>query len=213
MRMGKPIIKRCEVCAGLLEEQTIASCNTIGARNWTDGKPDAPMMPDIPWLVKCPHCRAMLWLDELQEVQGLNIHDTKTRAGYIKRYERPKVADYFKALKQGKLDASKERYLRMRAWWAGNDKRRDSGQMSRLSTQEEANLQALEAFMDLSDVEDRIMAAEIKRELGQFNAALDLLMDVPNKAQSQVVARITALAREQDSFVREVKREEVVANE
>ncbi|TNC79390.1 MAG: hypothetical protein C9356_19465, partial [Oleiphilus sp.] len=70
----------------------------------------------------------------------------------------------------------------------------------------------LEAFMDLSDVEDRIMAAEIKRELGQFNAALDLLLDVPNKAQSLVVARITTLAREQGPFVREVKREEVVAN-
>ena len=212
MRMGKPIIKRCEVCAGLLEEQTIASCNTIGARNWTDGKPDAPMMPDIPWQVKCPHCRAMLWLDELQEVR-IRKRWWGTKTYNIERYHRPVLSDYFKSLAQDNLGDEKIRYLRMRAWWAGNDKRRDSEQMSRLSTQEEANLQALEAFMDLSDVEDRIMAAEIKRELGQFNAALDLLMDVPNKAQSQVVARITELAREQDPFVREVKRKEVVANE
>lgn len=209
MRMGMPLIKRCEECAGLFEEQTIKSGNTMGARSWTDGKMNAPMMPDIPWLVKCPHCRALLWLDEQPEARNLKWLKKKVRAGYIKPYLKLGIADYFKALEHRGLEANKERYLRMRAWWAGNDKRRDTEIMSTLSSREKANLKALEGFMDLSDLSDRLMAAEIKRELGQFDQALDLLMDVLGEDLAHVVIRIAELAREKDPYVRELESESV----
>jgi hypothetical protein len=55
MQFGTTIIKKCLECSGLIKEYTIMSGNTFGAIFWTDGKRDAPMLPDLPWLVKCPH--------------------------------------------------------------------------------------------------------------------------------------------------------------
>jgi uncharacterized Zn finger protein len=53
---GPTVIYECSSCGKHIEQQTIVSGNTFGARFWTDGKVDAPMLPDEPWLVKCQHC-------------------------------------------------------------------------------------------------------------------------------------------------------------
>jgi hypothetical protein len=41
-----------------------AEGNTIGAIYWTDGKREAKMLPNHPWLVKCPVCSRLFWVDE-----------------------------------------------------------------------------------------------------------------------------------------------------
>ena len=51
MLPGPTTIKRCPGCKGLLAEGTLASGNTLGATFWTDGKREAPMLPEMPWLV------------------------------------------------------------------------------------------------------------------------------------------------------------------
>ena len=65
---GSSNILKCSDCTGLIEEPTMASGNTFGARYWTDGWRDAPMMQEGPWLAKCPHCQTPLWLDALEKV-------------------------------------------------------------------------------------------------------------------------------------------------
>jgi len=52
------------------------SGNTFGATFWTDGKRDAPMLPDLPEFVKCPHCKLLLWINEQEELldaEGQNL--------------------------------------------------------------------------------------------------------------------------------------------
>ncbi|MFZ4580311.1 MAG: hypothetical protein ACOYOB_18160, partial [Myxococcota bacterium] len=66
MTPGPTIINKCSACAKLVEQATIGSGNTFGATFWTDGKREAPMLPDPLWLVMCPHCQAPLWVDELE---------------------------------------------------------------------------------------------------------------------------------------------------
>jgi hypothetical protein len=68
MMPGPTLIRRCSLCLKLFLQETISSGNTFGASWWTDGKMEAPMLPDEPWLVKCPHCGALLWIDEQEEV-------------------------------------------------------------------------------------------------------------------------------------------------
>lgn len=67
MMPGETIYRECPSCDGLLIERTLLSGNTIGARYWTDGKMDAPMMPQYPALVRCAHCQKLLWLPEARE--------------------------------------------------------------------------------------------------------------------------------------------------
>lgn len=37
---------------------------------------DAPMLPDNPGLVKCPHCRSAVWIHELEMVDEVEQFDT-----------------------------------------------------------------------------------------------------------------------------------------
>lgn len=64
MQPGKSIVRACPSCGQEVIESTTLSGNTFGALFWTDGKCEAPMLPDMPWLVKCPGCEAPLWIDE-----------------------------------------------------------------------------------------------------------------------------------------------------
>ena len=68
MLPGPILIKQCPQCQKLFSESTLASGNTIGATFWTDGKCEAPMLPETPWLVKCAHCGHLIWIDEARQV-------------------------------------------------------------------------------------------------------------------------------------------------
>jgi hypothetical protein len=57
---GPDIVRECPKCRVPLLQHTISSGNTFGAQFWTDGLILAPMLPDQPWLVKCPNCGTLL---------------------------------------------------------------------------------------------------------------------------------------------------------
>jgi hypothetical protein len=39
---------------------------------------NAPMLPDNPKLVKCPHCRSLVWIDKLETVGEVEPFDNMT---------------------------------------------------------------------------------------------------------------------------------------
>jgi len=51
MLPGPTIVRKCSTCGKLIAQPTLLSGNTFGARFWTDGKREAPMLPEQPWLV------------------------------------------------------------------------------------------------------------------------------------------------------------------
>lgn len=206
MRFADPVIKRCGLCSGFIEEKKVMSGNTLGAKYWTDGKVEAPKLSVMPKWVRCPHCQALSWLEELKVATKLDKIRFKKQLRNTKAYCKPSQQDFFKTLSLPESDPSKEKYLRVRAWWTGNDNRRDTEIMSTLSLAEQTNLHALAPTLDLNGIYDRIMAAEIKRELGQYEEALNLLMDVLNERSAIAVSTIIALARKQDSYVREIEQ-------
>jgi hypothetical protein len=75
----------------------------------------------------------------------------------------------------GVSDKQKERYLRLRAWWAGNDFRRESEKSTQLDSFETDNLRTFITLLDESEDTDRLMKAEALRELGEFADAEKLL--------------------------------------
>lgn len=199
---GLTIIRKCSACSKAIKQDTIASGNTFGAMIWTDGKRIAPMLPDQPWLVMCPHCHAPLWLDEL-EVLGVTAPRSaqNTFSGAL-RYEFPSVNDYFSVLESGVAELKKIRYIRLRAWWAGNDIRRTKEAEVKISAREEENLIAFAEILDEANTNDLVMKAEVMRELGRFDDATALLTKVNDNDLSQAIEIIKLLAEKSDPYVR-----------
>jgi len=208
MLPGPTLIRKCSACEKLIAQPTIASGNTFGARFWTDGKSDAPMLPDEPWLVKCPHCGALVWIDEQEQVGEVGQRDNG--GGTFKNalpYDTPSMQDYLGILEKESSDNEKIRYIRLRAWWAGNDIRREGEDPAPLSDDEIANLFAFATLLDESDEDDRIMKAEVMRELGNYEDAMALLSKPFSDEVAQAVDIIKALTAREIPFVSEMKIE------
>ena len=50
---GANLIIKCPACQFLHQRESLISGNTFGAEYFSDGKRDAPMLPDFPYFVKC----------------------------------------------------------------------------------------------------------------------------------------------------------------
>ncbi len=179
MMPGETIYRECSSCEKLLIERTLQSGNAIGARFWTDGKMDAPMLPQSPALVRCAHCQKLLWLPEARE------HEFATPPAMFENVvgaldpRAPTEADYLEAIGSGLApDKERETYCRVHAWHCFNDARRDaknSAELNELSDVAAVNMRALFAMLDRVHPPERLMRAELARELGRFPEALGLL--------------------------------------
>ena len=54
---GNPRILVCPFCGKEKEIMSLVSGNTCGAEYWSDNKQIAPMLPEISYVQRCPHCR------------------------------------------------------------------------------------------------------------------------------------------------------------
>lgn len=223
---GLIVIKRCSECRKLIEEETMMSGNTCGAVFWTDGECHADMLPDEPKLVKCPFCKALVWLEELEEAgdKGVNrydgfvpINNPDVALDITRPYKMPNRNDYFRLLKTKIDSAEREIYLRLRAWRAGNNRRRRSEHgparfqgkkdkpMEPLSNAEKMNMNELSCMLDEKNDEERLLKAELLRELGFFNRSLYLLAMPLEKEYKASAEYIKELAGKKDPWVREMK--------
>lgn len=115
MKPGPTIIRKCSVCTKPVKQHTIGSGNTFGATFWTDGKREASMLPDQPWMVICPHCHSTLWIDELETLGETGPWgDGRGKFKDAIEYETPSLDDYLTALGKGEDTPEKERYVRLR---------------------------------------------------------------------------------------------------
>ena len=96
MILGPAIIRQCSACSKPIKQFTIQSGNTFGAKFWTDGKHEAPMLPDQPWLVICPHCHAPVWINELEPLGESNLWvELNGQFRDALYYDPPSLDDYF----------------------------------------------------------------------------------------------------------------------
>ena len=202
MIAGLTIIRRCSACSQAIEQRTIASGNTFGATFWTDGKREAPMLPDRPKLIACPHCHALLWIDQLKELAAVDPRKGRERFVTALPCQTPRFGDYLSFLRRGALTPDKERYVRVRAWWAGNDERRKTVPKLPLSQAERSNLSALIRILEKSAPGgDILMRAEALRELGRFDEVLALLAMPVGEDWERAAGVIRGLAEQAQPFV------------
>jgi len=191
------------------------SGNTFGARAWTDGKEIAPMLPEPPAVVKCHHCAECYWLedaekvgtDDLMKKEGQQCNPAWAKAAEV---QEPTEEEYYEALEKGlAVNTMQERNLRVLAWWRSNDAFRDAAAGK---TQEyrdipgpcRKNLEALVSLLATKDDMDRLMKAEVLRELGEFEAAKEVLSYVDSTEFEAVVRQFRSLCENRDTCVREL---------
>lgn len=164
---GPTLIKLCSECSGLIKEFSDASCNTFGARNWTDGEMFAPMCTEKAFLVKCPYCHALVWIDELPKVDEIEPWDEKSYSGSEYRL-RPNLEDYLSYLnKYDDIGLEKERYIRIRAWQEGNDKRREVlARTTAMTEKEKQFIETYSEFLNSPESKDVSKGIEVLNECG-----------------------------------------------
>ncbi len=169
MLPGPNILHQCTNCGKQFYSESFGSGNTFDATFWSDGYVDAPMYPDYPPFVRCPHCKTGLWLDKLEELAELPL-------GIIPDVPKCFVPDVKSILKQlSKTDHSynQEIWLLQRLIQITNHRRRKIRRpLSRTGKF------ALEAFIQLvpdyySD-ETYLDLIECHRELGDFEKAEEM---------------------------------------
>lgn len=218
MRPGPDQVIECPKCRGVARVFTMRSGNTIGARRWTDGEMIAPMLPRQPAITRCRYCGHYYWISDARVIGEWSLlggaaQETPPTWKAAERVRELSGPEYLEAIEEGAADTEeRESHLRICAWWSGNDPLRSQGPSPVDQTQAvparspEAvmNLERLLELLDTSNPDQRLMAAELLRELGRFDDAMRLLEFHFPREYAVKVALVRNLAQEKDILVREI---------
>jgi hypothetical protein len=179
---GPDYIYECPKCSNLLKKGSNNSGNTFGSTLYSDGKMIAPMLPEFPNLTKCKKCDTILWLSTMKEVGTCDAWDEKCKKEWknADRAEFLDVTDLFRFLEMDivKNDKEKEKIVRQRIWWTFNDRLRNNKEIFVQENDEvlwEQNCRRLVELFDTTDVNQKIMTAELHRNLGGFESCMELI--------------------------------------
>ncbi|MFC2124602.1 hypothetical protein ACFLU5_07300 [Bacteroidota bacterium] len=64
-----PTIIECPHCQHQALKESLISGNTLEAVYWTDGKREAPMLPEFPSLTFCDGCKKAYWVNDAKEIE------------------------------------------------------------------------------------------------------------------------------------------------
>ena len=216
MTPGPDIILKTPERGDLVKTSTINSGNTFGATLWTDGKMEAPMLPDEPMFLCNPQTGESFWIDDCEEIGEAPgiwseprevIHEDRVLSSEeidaIPYAAEAQEDQYLELLKQENLMQVRERYARMRVWWLDNDRARQSGSSNRPAHFRD-NLESLLPLLVLNIDEDRLMAAEILRELGEHQGATQMLDFTFKEEYSLALRTIQNLNEEAETRVAKI---------
>jgi hypothetical protein len=194
MLPGPFYVYTCPNCGNLLSKGSLMSGNTFGARIFSDGKRIAPMLPEYPNLTKCKKCDRIFWLSKLKEIgtfcwddfpcwldgSGGNPKTLTWRNADSATFLN--IDDYQKAIEMGLIEnVAEEIMIRQNIWWAYNDRIRDGQNIFTNDEDEERwkdNINLLMNLLDQSDINQRIMVADIYRNLGDFESCIHLIRSI-----------------------------------
>jgi hypothetical protein len=229
---GPDQIVACPTCGGLGRYATLLPGNNVGARVWTDLREIAPMLPRPPAVVRCRHCGPYYWLADAREVGELGGEAREDRqelwAGLrslfaggrtaepprftreqIEHVRKPSEAEYYAALGAGlATNPAQEKTLRILTWWRRNDAYRTSPpgmpSAAELPASARENLEALVDLLSEEEACDRLMKAELLRELGRFEEARRVRHGPFTPGQQRAAEQLLSLCERGDTTVREL---------
>ena len=163
-------------------------------------------------MVKCHACAKCYWLTDATEI-GVVARDFRAKEPVPEAWSKapevkePSADEYLDAIEAGLAkDRAQEKSLRLLAWWRANDASRDwtpDAERARAASPDgfRRNLRRLAELLTDDTDDERVMKAEVLRELGQFKAAEAALGEVVSKDLDWVVERIRTLCRARNAKV------------
>lgn len=195
----------CPHCQAAMTILALRSCNTFGATFYTDGHVEGAMYDETCRLNTCPACGKYFWLEDAKPRT-----DDDDRAGAADELFPPAegVRDegYETALRARPWTSrEQELYLRIRVWWWSNMPYRDqSAKRINVAEHDKANLMRLLELLDENDANHRLMRAEIYRQLGLFEQAIEELGDDFDDRYGLAARRIRELAERRETRVQPI---------
>jgi hypothetical protein len=183
MKYGPNYIYECPQCGNLIQRKSLLSGNTFDSKIYSDGKRIAPMLPEFPNLTECKKCRYIFWLTKANKIGeyswGDKLNPLWKNADHA---EFLSIHNYFKALKENVAENQHEElFIRKRIWWSFNDRVRKGGKLFRFVNDEvrwKENIDRLLKLLDIEQVDQKIMVAELYRNLGEFKLCLELINSI-----------------------------------
>ena len=198
MLPGNSQILTCPHCGQKKEIMSLRSGNTVGAQLWSDNKQIAPMLPEISYVQKCPHCKKYFIRSRQKQVYAESGFSSEQ--GLLSFDE---MKEAFAQLSQEKFrDTKEEANVRMMLHHAYNDYyfrawRRTVAEADQKLFQENARW-LIEHF-----ITDNVMKAEFYREVGDMGKAKSLIENVTgdNDFMKRIVATIKEKINKGDKAV------------
>ncbi len=211
----------CPDCGALAKYQTLISGNTFGSTIWSDTMRFSPMLPHPAPVVRCSACLYCYMLADAEKVglfppfKGRHADPddkSETPRAWIDAPEvvEPSENEYYAAIDAGLHgdDKVKLRNLRILAWWRANEPYRGSKRMLRTtngrSPDFRSNVLALAELLNDQKESDRILRAEIHRELGDFESARKWLDTAAEENSARLVALLRQLCDNGSTMVHDV---------
>jgi hypothetical protein len=226
MLPGPSVVVSCPLCNVVGCYETQISGNTLRGTYYTDGKAVFPMMVQVPDVVQCPGCSRPYWLSlatELGEVDRWRSAETGPDGLPINPHFRdapvlaePTESEYLNGLDDLiRAKPADELTVRLLAWWRGNDRYRVDetesvpepapADLPQLAAMRRANIDGLLKILPDVDADDPsrpLMRAEVFRQIGEFDRALELLAHPYPQEFADAVMRLSALCKDKDTALR-----------
>ena len=174
MMPGNPQILICPFCGTEKQIMSLISGNTFGAELWSDNKQIAPMLPEISYVQKCPHC-GKYYITERQEVKY-------AKDGYS--FEKglltyPEMKEAFTQLsEEGFLNENEEINVRMMLHHAYNDYYYRTEEKKVVSEEDKTLFHKNGLWLINNLITDSVMKAEFYREIGEIDTARSILESI-----------------------------------
>ena len=200
MKAGRTMRLACPHCGRYKCMESIMGGNTFCGTAWSDSKKEYPMLPSISPIQRCPKCGAYFFYEEgmlgelmdenefKKTLEGINLSQTEIEKQYDKALSKwfkeadnngfghlneQESREAYESLYSESLSKHKKTDLLLTRLYAFNDEylRNGNTMLPDLQTvQEDFIYKIIELFPN-----DIVLIAELYREMGQFEKAIELL--------------------------------------
>jgi len=180
MITGPTLVFKCLECGKKVTRGSLLSGNTGGAVYYSDGKRMASMLPEFPAIVKCKACDLFFWLkDENQINTKHSLFDDDDERENYDRAKFLSASEYNEAIRLRVFKNKKEQiFLRIQLWRAFNDRIRHREDLFLAENDKEiyeSNCLKLLELLDVNNIDDKIMIAELFRNLENYEKCKEIL--------------------------------------
>jgi HEAT repeat protein len=165
--------------------------------------------PRTPSIVACPRCQECYWLAEAEEIGTVErwcAEETQAIPAWsaASKVAEPTEEEYYLAIEKNLAkDREQQRTMRVLAWWRHNDAFRHSSAGASVGSDGwRENLEELARLLNGADETDRLLRAEVHRELGEFVLAKEHLSRVTSPEHRDTVRQLRDLCNRRDTRVR-----------